>query len=79
MSGSYAEWPSLFCSMLMFNGCRVVMPNGHFSFSVFSVNVQRVLGSHAEWSFFFVCSVLIFNGCRVVTKERLNVQCLMPS
>ena len=62
-----------------YDGCRVVMPNGPFSFFVFSVDVQRVSGSHAERPFFCVCSVLIFNGCRVVTKERLNVQCLMPS
>ena len=35
-----------------YDGCRVVMPNGHFSFFVFSVGVQWVSGSHAEWPFF---------------------------
>ena len=35
-----------------YDGCRVVMPNGPFSFFVFSVDVQRVSGSHAERPFF---------------------------
>ena len=62
-----------------YDGCRVVMPNGHpFFGSMLIFNGCRVVMPNDHYSF-FVCSVLMFNGCRVVTKERLKVQCLMPS
>ena len=68
---------------LMFNGCRVVMPNGHFTLYCSMLDVQWVSDSQAEWPFFFICSMLMFNGCRVVGPNGhlffIFVQCLMFS
>ena len=68
VSDSRAEWPFfLFCSMLMFSGCRAVRPNDYFLFIVqlghaewpslsccSMRDVQRVLSGPAEWPLFTV-------------------------
>ena len=65
---------------LCYDGCRAVMPNGHFTLYCSMLDVQWVSGSQAEWSsLFYIVQSLMFSGCRVVTEEKLDVQCLMPS
>ena len=69
VSGNYAEWPSLFGSMLIFNRCRIVRPNGHFficSMLMFSgCRAVRPNGyflfivqlGHSEWPSLLCCSM----------------------
>ena len=61
-----------------YDGCRVVMPNGHLFW--FNVDVQWVLGGPAEWlSPFSIVQCLMFKGSRVVSRMAIFffVQCLM--
>ena len=63
-----------------YDGCRAVMPNGHFTLYCSMFDVQWVSGSQAEWSsLFYIVQCLVFSGCRVVTEEKFDVQCVMPS
>ena len=42
---------------LCYDGCRVVMPNGHFSLYCSMLDVQWVSDSQAEWPFFYLFNV----------------------
>ena len=42
---------------LCYDGCRVVMPNGHFTLYCSMLDVQWVPDSQAEWPFFYLFNV----------------------
>ena len=42
-----------------YGGCRVVMPNGLFSFVVFNVDVQWLSAKVRPNDHFFICSILV--------------------
>ena len=80
MSGSYAEWPSLFlfnADVQWVSGSHAEWPSLLYC-SMF--DVQWVLGGPAEWSSpFSIVQCLMFKGSRVVSRMAILffVQCLM--